>query len=145
MESFQMMMDAGNYLPEHVKPWTLWMQGILFFVPIIFLRHLAPRLLIVTQVLNTLVAYLVFTWEGDQVTKLFGIGHFFWIWPAFYLLRDCQIKELSLYYRGFAITALLTISISLVLDVRETTHWLLGDRNSILVGVPIDHPLYRND
>ncbi len=145
MESFQLMSEAGNYLPGHVKPWTYWLQGILLMAPLFFVRHhVAPRLLLASQLLNGFVAYLVFVWEGGQVTKLFGIGHIFWVWPAYYLLRDCKSENLSLPYRSFACAALLTITTSLILDLRDVTLWLAGDRGSVLENVPLDHPLYRD-
>lgn len=143
IESFQLMQEAGNYLPEHVKPWTYWIQAILFVAPLLFIKHMTPRILILTQILNTFAAYLVFVWEGDQVTKLFGLGHLFWIWPAVYLYFDIRKKALSRIYRAFAVLALLTISASLLLDIRDTAQWVLGERGSVLVNVPAENPLYR--
>ncbi len=138
MNAWQLMMDAGNYLPDHVKYWTYWMQGILFLAPLLFIKHTAARLLILAQLLNTLVAYGVFIWEGNQVTKLFGVGHFLWLWPALYLYRDCRNTTSTQLYRGFALCALITIAISLVFDTRDTAQWLLGDRASVLVILPKD-------
>ena len=143
MHSFQLMMDAGRYLPAHIGPWITWMQVVLFLLPFLFIKYLAPRYLILAQLLNTLTAYLVFVGEGHQVTKLFGIGHFFWILPLWLLARDARNAELSLLYRGYAGIAVLTMSISLVFDTKDTAQWMLGDRRSVLVGVPADSALAK--
>ncbi len=131
-------MAAGDYLPEHIGPWLMWMQIVLFLLPILFLKYTAPRYLLLAQVLNTLAAYLVFVAEGHQVTKLFGIGHFFWLLPLWMFARDIRINKYSLIYRSFAAIAAITLVISLVFDIRDTAQWLAGDRASILVGVPAD-------
>ncbi len=132
MNSFQLMMDAGNYLPEHIKPWISWMQIVLFIGPVLFIRYKAARWLLLAQVLNTLVAYGVFVAEKNQVTKLFGLGHFLWILPMVLLAKDIRSKQF-IGYRIFAAIAVLTISISLVFDIRDVMQWLLGDRSSVLV------------
>jgi len=129
------MMEAGAYLPKHISPWLTWMQIVLFAMPILFIKHKPARILIIAQLLNTLVAYLVFVLEGDQVTKLFGLGHFFWILPLWYLARDIK-SEKSKVYRYYAGVATITIIISLIFDVRDTALWVMGDRESILTTVP---------
>ncbi len=141
MESFQLMMAAGNYLPTHLGPWLTWMQVVLFLLPFAFVRHVAPRYLLLAQVLNTLTAYGVFVAEGHQVTRLFGLGHFFWLWPLWLMVRDVRSSVTPRLYRSYAAVAALTISISLVFDVRDTALWILGDRESILVDVPLESPL----
>ena len=84
------------------------------------------------QVLNFSLAYLVFEWEQQKVTKLFGIGHIFWVWPAVLFYLDIQKRHGSKPYLAFAGIALVTISISLVFDTRDTVLWMMGDRESIL-------------
>ena len=138
VESFQLMMDAGNYLPEHLQPWLLWMQLSLFAAPLFFIKYVAPRYLILAQVINTLVAYAVFVGEGHQVTKLFGIGHFVWLWPLWLFVRDVRNRYGSTVYRTYAWIVILTISVSLVFDIRDTSLWIMGDRDSILVTMPSD-------
>ena len=133
MESFQLMMEAGNYLPQHLQPWLLWMQIVLFGIPILFVKYIAPRYLILAQIINTFVAYTVFLSEGHQVTKLFGVGHFVWLWPLWLFVKDVRRQHGSKLYRSYAWIAILTISISLVFDVRDTALWIMGDRDSILV------------
>ncbi len=133
MESWQLMMAAGDSLPAHVKPWTMWMQIVLFLGPILFLRYRSAQLLIGAQILNTAVAFAVFVWEGHEVTRLFGLGHFLWLVPAAFFVRDLRQGEASKLYLGFAAVALATISISLLFDTRDTVLWLLGDRGSVLV------------
>ncbi|MEO9469711.1 hypothetical protein [Parasphingorhabdus sp.] len=150
MESFDLMMDAGNYLPAHIGPWLLWMQTLLIAAPLLFIKFTGARLMVLAQLLNFAAAYAVFVWEGDQLTKLFGVGHVFWLIPLWYFLRDIRASHLTRFsgsgiwgktYRGYAVLAAITISISLVFDVRDTAQWIMGDRDSILVDVPQDHPL----
>jgi len=136
------MMEAGAYLPPHVQPWAQWMQFCLFLLPLAFLKFWPPRIVLLSQVINIVVAYIVFIVEGDQVTKLFGLGHLIWAWPLVLLVRDWKQQE-SRYYRGFILVASATILISLVFDVRDIVQWGLGDRGSVLVGVPAESPLSR--
>lgn len=142
MNSFALMMEAGAYLPEHIGPWLMWMQLMLFAAPVLFLKFKPARVLLLSQVLNTLVAYVVFVAEGHQVTKLFGLGHFFWVFPLWYLAKDIPTDKFKP-YRVYAATTVLTISVSLVFDVRDTALWILGDRDSVLVNVPTDSPLLK--
>ena len=142
MESFNLMMEAGNYLPKHIVPWTYWMQFILFAVPILFLKHKAAQYLILSQILNTITAYLVFVAEGNDVTRLFGLGHLFWIVPLWFLIADFRSDKWRV-YRWFCIAAATTITISLVFDIWHITSWILGDRASMLVDVPKSSALYR--
>lgn len=145
MESFQLMMDAGNYLPAHIGPWLIWMQMLLIVAPLLFIKFTGARLMLLAQLLNFTVAYAVFVWEGDQVTKLFGVGHVFWLIPLWYFLRDIRAPHLTgiwgTTYRGYALLAAITITISLLFDIRDTAQWIMGDRGSILVDVPQDSPL----
>lgn len=145
MESFQLMLEAGNYLPEHIKPWLTWMQVVLFLVPVLFVRHRAPRYLLLAQLLNAATAYLVFMSEGYRITKLFGVGHLYWLVPLWMLAVDVRNREKWVVYRAYAAMAVLTMAISLVFDVRDTALWLMGDRGSVLVHVPVDSALHEYD
>lgn len=141
-ESVSLMLEAGSYLPPHVQPWVSWMQVCLFLAPLAFLRHTGPRALLLSQPLNALIAYLVFVYEGQQVTHLFGLGHLAWIAPALLLARDFP-RVRSRPYRAFIVLAVATIAVSLVFDVRGFALWARGDRSSVLVGVPAESGLYR--
>ncbi len=132
MSDFQAMVDAGAHLPEHIRPWLLWMQVILFVGPIVFIRYRAARWLILAQIVNVVVAYSVFVAEGNDITKLFGLGHFAWLIPLWFFVRDIPTDK-WLAYRVYAGIAAMTIAISLVFDVRDTAQWILGDRGSLLV------------
>ena len=135
MDNFEAMMAAGDFLPAHVKPWAMWMQIALMLGPILFVRYAAARWLLGAQVVNFLIAYGVFVAEGNEVTRLFGLGHVAWILPLWLLARDTQTDK-WLPYRIYAGVAALTICISLVFDVRDIYLWLEGDRGSVLVGAP---------
>ncbi|MCG8606113.1 hypothetical protein MJD09_14125, partial [bacterium] len=132
MGSFEAMMEAGNHLSPHVKPWVIWMQFILFLAPLFFLKWAAARWLVVAQLVNIAVAYAVFVAQGDQVTRLFGLGHFAWIVPLWFLAADVR-SDNWIVYRLFAGAAAATILISLVLDTRDIALWLGGDRGEITV------------
>ena len=137
MDALNEMLAAGQYLPEHVVWWVTWMQVVLIFAPLLLVMYRTPRYLIAAQCLNFGIAYLVFVYEGNQVTRLYGLGHLFWIWPMIYFVKDIQSKDLNLVYRIYAVLAALTIAIRLMFDIRDYLLWVLGDRGSILVGVPV--------
>lgn len=142
LETWNLMAKAGSYLPPHVAPWAQWMQLTLFLLPVAFLKYWPPRILLLTQVANMVTAVGVFAWEGNQVTRLFGVGHVFWLIPLYLLARDWS-RQKSRLYRGFIAVAVATMTVSLIFDARDAALWLMGDRGSILVGVPPDSPLYR--
>lgn len=139
-EAWRLMQEAGSYLPPHVKPWAYWMQFSLFLLPLLFVKYWPPRILIVAQLVNVAIAFAVFVFEGQQVTRLFGVGHFVWLVPLWLLVRDASPVRSKL-YRGFIAVAATTISISLVFDARDLALWLGGERGSVLVGVPEGSPL----
>jgi hypothetical protein len=116
---------------------------VLFLLPFLFIKHVPARYLVLAQVLNTVVAYLVFVAEGNQVTRLFGIGHFFWIVPWWMLAKDVSARRHSVLYRSYAVIAVVTMTISLVFDVRDTAQWILGERESVLVNVPEESALSK--
>lgn len=131
---------AGEFVPSHVQPWMKWMQVLLFPAPFIFIGQTAARVLILAQVLNCIVGYIVFVKEGNKVSRLFGLGHIFWAAPMWFLAGDVFSDE-WIVYRGFAAAASITIAISLVFDVRDWCLWLCGDRATVLTGIPEGHPL----
>jgi len=118
------------------------MQIVLIALPLVFLWYHAARMLVLAQFINIGVAFAVFVAEGDQVTRLFGLGHAAWAVPMVLFARDLYTDK-WLPYRIYASVAALTIAISLVFDIRDAALWMGGDRGSTLVGVPEGHPLYR--
>ena len=132
MNEFQLMMAAGEQLPEQIKLWTTWMQIVLFALPVLFIKYKPVRWLLLAQVGNIIIAYSVFVAEGFNVTRLFGVGHILWVIPLWVLAKDV-ISEKALLYRVFACVAVATMCISLVFDVRDIALWMLGDRESVLV------------
>ena len=132
IEDFQAMMAAGDRLPAHIKYWTWWMQAILYLAPIAFVRHAPARWLILAQVINTIIAYIVFVSEGNQVTRIFGLGHLVWIFPALMLAVEINSNK-WIGYRVFAALAVATIMISLGFDFVDIFRWIKGDRASTLM------------
>lgn len=141
-QSFSLMMEAGDYLPPHVAPWATWMQIALMALPLLFIWYHAARMLILAQLVNFAVAFAVFVAEGDQVTRLFGLGHAAWAVPMVLFARDLYTDKWAP-YRIYAGVAALTIAISLAFDVRDVALWIGGDRGSTLVGLPVGHPLSK--
>ena len=128
------------YVPPHVAPWLTFMQVTLIVLPFAFFKYRAARMMILAQIVNFAIGITVFMAEGNQVTKLFGLGHVAWIYPMWLFARDVR-TDLWTPYRVYAGIAALTIAISLVLDVRDTALWVAGDRGTTLVGLPEGHPL----
>ena len=132
MESFRRMLGVGKFIPAHVKPWMYWMQLMLFVGPVLFVGFAGARYLLAAQALNAITGYIVFVKEGEKVSRLFGLGHVFWLAPLWFFAQDVRSDEWAV-YRGYAALAALTIAISLVFDVRDVYLWLRGDRASVLV------------
>jgi len=124
-------MAAGDLIPQHLMPWIIWMQNILFLGPVVFIRYPAARWMILAQIINALIAYCVFVAEGNQVTRLFGLGHLVWVFPLWMFWRDIR-SPYWIGYRTYAATASLTILISLTFDVVDIGRWIGGERLSIL-------------
>ncbi len=142
METYALMNEAAGYLPGHVIPWLMWMMFILFLLPFFFVWYRAARYMIGANILNTLTSWAVFYFSGLQVNKLWALGHLFWILPMYLFYKDARNSERWIVYRVFAGLAAATIAASLVMDFRDFGLWALGERGSILVGVPEDKPYY---
>jgi|GEM_PF-979965 len=140
LDAFAAMALMMPYFPPHVAPWLTWMQIVLIVLPFVFFRYRAARMMILAQILNFAIATAVFMAEGNQVTKLFGLGHIAWVYPMILFYRDIR-SELWKPYRTYAAIAATTIAISLVLDARDTAQWIAGDRETVLIGLPDGHPL----
>lgn len=134
MDSLQLIVEASDRLPDHVKLWTHWMQAVLIVAPFAFVRHAPARWLILAQCVNIVIGYCVFIAEGNSVTKIFGIGHLAWIFPLLMLIKDIR-PDKPIPYKIFATAAAATICISLVFDVRDTAQWIMGERGSVLLEV----------
>ena len=134
-----LMAEMGDHIPEHVAPWLTWMQIVLIAIPFIFIYYRAARMMILAQFVNFLIATIVFMAEGNQVTRLFGLGHIAWVYPMILYYRDIR-SDYWKPYRVYAAIAAATIAISLVLDVRDVALWLGGDRGTTLVGLPEGNP-----
>jgi len=139
LTALSLMAKMGDYIPPHVAPWLTWMQVVLIALPLLFIYYRAARMMILAQVINFAIATIVFMAEGNQVTRLFGLGHIAWVYPMILFYRDIH-SELWTPYRVYAALAAATIAISLVMDVRDTALWIGGDRGTILVGLPEGYP-----
>ncbi len=133
MESFRLMLQVGKFIPKHVKPWMYWMQLVLFVGPVVFIGFDSARYLLAAQVLNAITGLIVFLKDGTTVSRLFGVGHVFWLIPLWFLAQDVGSDQWAV-YRGYAAVAAVTIVISLIFDARDVALWVRGDRASILVG-----------
>lgn len=137
--SLSLMAQMGQYIPDHVAPWVTWMQIVLIGLPFLFIYYRAARMMILAQIINFVIATIVFMAEGNQVTRLFGLGHIAWVYPMWLYTRDIRSEHWKP-YRAYAAIAAVTIAISLVMDARDTALWLSGDRATTLVGLPEGHP-----
>ncbi len=135
MRTFRQMLQVGKFIPAHVKPWMYWMQLMLFVGPVLFVGFASARYLLASQILNAITAFIVFSKEGATVSRLFGVGHVFWLIPLWFFAQDVRSDEWVV-YRGYAALAAATIAISLIFDARDVFLWFRGDRASILVGQP---------
>ncbi len=142
LTALSLMAQMMPYVPPHVAPWLTWMQIVLILLPFLFIYYRAARMMILAQIVNFIIATVVFMAEGNQVTRLFGLGHIAWAYPMILFYRDIR-SEFWKPYRVYAAIAAVTIAISLVMDVRDTALWIGGDRETTLVGLPTDHPLAR--
>lgn len=150
-DAFSLMMEAGNYFPAHIQPWLIWMQILLLALPWLFIVRRGAQALILAQVLNFAVAFAVFMLSGNEVNRLFGLGHIFWIAPMIVMATEARLPAggtglrgaYAASYRVYAALAALTILISLVFDIRDVLLYLGGDTGSVLEGVPADHALAR--
>lgn len=139
LTALTLMAEMGNYVPEHVAPWLTWMQIVLIALPFVFIYYRAARMMILAQLVNFLIATIVFMAEGNQVTRLFGLGHIAWVYPMILYYKDIR-SELWKPYRVYAAIAAATIAVSLVMDVRDIALWISGDRATTLVGLPEGYP-----
>ncbi|GAA6157172.1 hypothetical protein NBRC116588_26450 [Pyruvatibacter sp. HU-CL02332] len=139
LTALTLMAEMGDYIPEHVAPWLTWMQIVLIALPFVFIYYRAARMMILAQLVNFLIATVVFMAEGNQVTRLFGLGHVAWVYPMILYYKDIH-SEYWKPYRVYAAIAAATIAISLVMDVRDVALWVGGDRESTLVGLPEGYP-----
>lgn len=130
MTDFQEMMAARDLLPQHLISWLVWIRITLIIGPFVFIRYAAARWMILAQVINFVIAYCVFVAEGNNITRLFGLGHLVWVFPLWMFLRDIRSSH-WLGYRVYAALASITILISLVFDVVDISRWIAGERLSI--------------
>jgi len=131
MTDFQEMMAAGDFLPQRLMPWIIWMQIVLFLCPVVSCAYAAARWMILAQVINAVIAYCVFVSEGNNVTRLFGLGHLVWVFPGWMFWRDVRSTH-WVGYRAYAAVASVTILISLGFDVVDIGRWIAGERLSVL-------------
>ncbi|MGD1933734.1 MAG: hypothetical protein ACFB0Z_04355 [Candidatus Phaeomarinobacter sp.] len=139
LTALSLMAQMGDYIPPHVAPWLTWMQVVLILLPFLFVYYRAARMMILAQIVNFVIATIVFMAEGNQVTRLFGLGHIAWVYPMILFYRDIRSDHWKP-YRVYAAIAAATIAISLVMDVRDTALWIGGDRGTTLVGLPEGYP-----
>jgi len=139
LTALSLMAQMGDYIPPHVAPWLTWMQIVLIALPFVFIYYRAARMMILAQIVNFVIATIVFMAEGNQVTRLFGLGHIAWVYPMILFYRDIR-SDYRKPYRVYAAIAAATIAISLVMDVRDTALWIGGDRGTTLVGLPEGYP-----
>ncbi len=122
--------------PVWLQWWLRWMQVLLILVPFFFIRRREAQILLVAQVLNFGVGFLVLQWDGGYVTKLFGLGHVFWaiayVWIA-WRWRDGLIDwEGRPLYRAWIVAAMITLTISLPLDAYDLVQYANGMRTPMV-------------
>ncbi len=131
MESLDLMLRAGEGFPQHVIWWMNWMQLCLILAPLLLIKFRGAQVLFAAQIANFITAYFVFVADGHEVTRLFGLGHAFWIIGAWFLIKDFRNTDLNIGYRAYTVVACITIAISLVFDVRDVAQWVMGERGPL--------------
>ena len=136
MDAITAMNEQIALFPLWLQYWLTWMQTILIVLPFIFIKRREAQVLIVAQVLNFIVGGIVYAAEGNQITKLFGLGHIFWAGAyAYFLFRlwtqtaDLQSRP---YYRAWVYTATITLTISLPLDAYDLAKYASGLRQPMV-------------
>jgi len=136
MDAITTMNEQISQFPAWLQYWLTWMQTILIVLPFVFIKRREAQILIVAQVLNFAVGGIVYTAEGNQITKLFGLGHLFWAGAYIYFLYRLWAQKVDLqsrpYYRAWFYTATLTLTISLPLDAYDLTKYAGGMRQPMV-------------
>ncbi len=126
------MMAQIEVFPVWLQWWLRWMQVVLILLPLVFIRYREAQLLIVAQVLNFIVGYAVFQWEGQQVTKLFGLGHVFWAVAYIVILLRWRRGAIDIsgrpFYAAWLVVAMATLTVSLPLDAYDLYQYANGLR-----------------
>jgi len=131
--TLELMKEANAQMaatPQLVQYWMNWM-AVIFFVSILFVKnHKGARYALVAMPLTMLTALGIFYFSRN--VHLFGIAHLmFWLPLLIYLVKK-EIKgdqfELKSRYGVWVSLLCLTISISLVFDIRDIFLVVIGKK-----------------
>ncbi|MGB0844794.1 MAG: hypothetical protein ACPGVN_08645 [Alphaproteobacteria bacterium] len=142
MDTMNLFFEAGNYFDPKLNYWLFWMQCMLFFAPILLIYFKAARIQLLAMIGTLVLALMIFWYDDYTVTKLLGASHITWVVSLFYMVEAVKSKR-WIVYRAWAGLAAITICISFVFDAYEVAQYLMGNHDSVLIGVPVESPLYR--
>lgn len=123
------MLNQILALPPHLLGWLLWLTAITLFAPLFFMRHRETRVMLGWQLANIIFGTALFSMFG--LVRLLSLSHLlFWTPAAIYLYRN-RPQDWQSPFGIWLYAALVTMSISLVLDEIELLRYLFGARGLI--------------
>ena len=119
MEEMNLAVAAGT--SDIVKIWMNWMLFIFFAALFFVYWHVSARIILVAIVITIPIAVLIFKQTNN--IHLLGISHLIcWLPLIIYLIKSeiiGKLEKLKTPYGVYLILLITTVSISLILDIRD--------------------------
>jgi len=132
MDAFTSVNEQIAQFPMWLQWWLTWMQVTLIAIPFIFIKRREAQVLLIAQVGNFAVAFVVLYLQENKVTGLFGLGHIFWAVAYAFMLHRLWTGEADIqsrpFYRTWLYAAVATLTISLPLDAYDLAKYAGGVR-----------------
>lgn len=123
---FSDMVSQALGLPPYVLVWLAWLVAVTIIAPAFFVRHREARVVLYWQAANAVFGVVL--WSLVGLVRLLSLSHvLFWTPAVIYLFRNRPARRQGP-FATWVHLALVSMGISLVLDVVELIRYASGAR-----------------
>ncbi|NNF57260.1 MAG: hypothetical protein HKN04_03380 [Rhodothermaceae bacterium] len=120
------MVSQALDLPPYVLGWLAWLVAVTVIAPIFFIRHREARVVLYWQAANA--AFGLALWSVVGLVRLLSLSHVLFWTPAVIYLSQHRPERRQTLFDTWVYLALISMGISLALDVVELVRYASGAR-----------------
>ena len=117
-------------MPSTVRAWLMVLGISNMMIPLLLIRHIEAKIMLLCTILGFIIGVQMHKRKG--MTRILGLMHLPWLFAIFFLIKAIITRGVFDLYGLWMVMALLLISISLTIDIRDATRYYSGETDSII-------------
>ncbi|MCZ6868397.1 MAG: hypothetical protein O7G84_02700 [Gammaproteobacteria bacterium] len=116
----------------HVLAWLMLLMLANGIAPLVFLARLEAQVVFATFLLS--IGLMTWLTARYGFSRILGLGHVLWVPMVIFLLVRANALEMDAYGIWVGTVVVLNV-ISLMIDVRDVTQYVRGDKDEVVKGL----------